>query len=300
MTNYNIYPDYDSRSKIISNLSNRYSFISHSYIGQSLCGRGIDLLHIGNSKNKILFCGGFHGSEYLTILALLKFAEESADSFCNNKNTQKNKIYNLLKTTGLSIVPCVNPDGTEIALHGSKSAKSYSAFVESTSANTQNWQANARGIDINHNFNAGWYALKQRELDMNITKPSPTRFGGPFPESEPETKALTTLCKNNNFKASLALHSQGREIYCSFGNNTPRSSFLLAELASKASGYSIATPEDIATGGGFKDWFIEKFHKPALTVEMGLGKNPLPLSDFEKEYDTLKKIFLAMLTLKSN
>ncbi len=254
-------------------------------------------MHIGNSKNKVLLCGGFHGSEYLTVLALIKFIDECAQSICSNKNNKIN-INDFLKKIGLSVVPCVNPDGTEIALHGSQSAGSYRDLIEKITDNTVHWQANARGVDINHNFDAGWYELKQRELDAGINCPAPTRFGGTNPESEPETKALTKLCNTTNYCAALALHSQGREIYCTFGKNTPKSSTELADAAAKASGYTVAQPEDIATGGGFKDWFIEKFKKPAITVEMGIGKNPLPLSDFEREYPLLRKIFSTFLTLQ--
>jgi g-D-glutamyl-meso-diaminopimelate peptidase len=166
----------------------------------------------------------------------------------------------------------------------------YKPLVEEVSDNTDKWQANARGVDINHNFNAGWCTLKERELSRNIKCPSPTRFGGNCPESEPETKALTGLCQRTDFERAIALHSQGREIYCSFGKHTPVLSFRLASVFSQASGYNIGFPEEIATGGGFKDWFIEKFRRPALTIEMGLGENPLPLSDFEEEYEILKSI----------
>lgn len=101
-----------------------------------------------------------------------------------------------LSIRGLTIVPCVNPDGTEIALHGSDAAFKYKPLVEKVCTDTYKWQANARGVDINHNFNAGWCRLKQLELKNNIKCPAPTRFGGNHPESEPETKALTTLCRN--------------------------------------------------------------------------------------------------------
>ena len=30
--------------------------------------------------------------------------------------------------------------------------------------------------------------------------------------------------------------------------------------------------------GGFKDWFIDCFHRPGFTIEAGKGKNPLPFS----------------------
>ena len=46
----------------------------------------------------------------------------------------------------------------------------------------------------------------------------------------------------------------------------------------KASGYCMAEPEALASLGGFKDWFIDYFHRPAFTIEAGKGKNPLPYS----------------------
>lgn len=291
MINYNVYPDYQKRKEIINTLCSKFSFIKHSYIGKSVCDRCIDSLHIGNTKKRILYAGGFHGSEYLTTLALLKFLEECAESVMNNNLIGKYDIAKLLKIRGLTIVPCVNPDGVEIALNGSNSALKYKTLVERVSTNTKNWKANARGVDINHNFNAGWYALKQRELSLGINRPAPTRYGGTHPESEPETKALTRLCKSVSFERALALHSQGREIYCCFGRHTPVQSFRLASVFSEASCYNIAFPEEIATGGGFKDWFIEKFRRPGLTIEMGLGENPLPLTDLDTEYEIVRKIF---------
>lgn len=290
MTDYNVFPDYKTRKEIINGLCGKYKFIKHCFAGKSVCGRGIDVLHIGNTKNRVLYCGGFHGSEYLTVLALLKFFEECCQAMQNDNPVGEYKIGNFLSIRGLTIVPCVNPDGTEIALYGSDAAFKYKPLVEKVCTDTYKWQANARGVDINHNFNAGWCRLKQLELKNNIKCPAPTRFGGNHPESEPETKALTTLCRNIDFERAIALHSQGREIYCSFGRHTPVLSFRLASIFSQASGYNIAFPEEIATGGGFKDWFIEKFRRPALTIEMGLGKNPLPLSDFEEEYKILQSI----------
>lgn len=290
MSDYNIFPDHATQKTIIDDICKNYSFVRHSYAGKSVCGRCIDVLHIGNTKNRVLYCGGFHGSEYLTILALLKFFEECCEAVKNHTSVNKYKIGDFLSIRGLTIVPCVNPDGVEIALNGSDAAMRYKSLVDKVCTNTYKWQANARGVDINHNFNAGWCALKQRELSRNIKCPAPTRYGGTRPESEPETKALTALCKNISFERALALHSQGREIYCSFGKNTPVLSFRLASQFSQASGYNIAFPEEIATGGGFKDWFIEKFRRPALTIEMGLGENPLPLSDFESEYKILQSI----------
>ena len=134
MPDYNVFPDYKTRKEIINELCDRYKFIKHCFAGKSVCGRGIDVLHIGNTKNRVLYCGGFHGSEYLTILALLKFFEECCEAMESDKTVGGCKIGNFLSIRGLTIVPCVNPDGTEIALHGSDAAFKYKPLVEKAKA----------------------------------------------------------------------------------------------------------------------------------------------------------------------
>lgn len=50
MTDYNVMPDYQTRRKIINDICEKYSFVHHSFAGKSVCGRCIDVLHIGNTK----------------------------------------------------------------------------------------------------------------------------------------------------------------------------------------------------------------------------------------------------------
>lgn len=267
------YPDHDQQRRAVEKISRKCRV---SVIGKSLCGRDIYALSFGNGCRPLI-AAGFHGMEYLTVAAALRFAAE-----CD---------------AGAVIVPCVNPDGVEIAIHGACSAGAYSKFVSKTDDENR-WQANARGVDINHNFDADWQNVKRRERKAGIVRPAATRYGGEFPESEPETRALTRLCRQNDFSRVLALHSQGREIYWDFGDKTPKCCKALAEKMAAVSGYSVASPEPLATGGGFKDWFINEFHRCGFTVEMGLGKNPLPLADFDSEYPLVKKL-LRVFTVTS-
>lgn len=273
MINYNVYPDYENQVKIINEICKEYKVKKFS-IGKSLCGRDIFALQICG-KGQAIIAGGFHGTEYLTVLAALKFAEEYAE------NTSG---------CGVTIVPCVNPDGTEIAINGTDFSGEFYPIVSQTCRDKRLWKANARGVDINHNFDACWNRVKANELALGINKPACTRYGGCAPESEPETQAIVRLCTNMRFERALALHSQGREIYWDFGNCTPKECLELAKRMADVSGYKISSPEEIATGGGFKDWFIQKFHRCGFTVEMGLGTNPLPVSDFQEEYPVVKKI----------
>ncbi len=274
--NYNFYPDYKNQRAAIDRLAETGKF-SVLDIGKSLCGRTIFALKCGKEEPLALIAGGFHGTEYLTVLAALKYAAE------------------LPKGRSVVIVPCVNPDGTEIAINGFESAGRYSKTAEKICRDKNLWKANARGVDINRNFNACWNKVKQLEIKEGICRPACTRFGGLRPESEPETRAMVRLCRRFCFDRVLALHSQGREIYWDFKNLAPKRSLELAEKMSKASGYALSSPEAIADGGGFKDWFLLAFRRPGFTAEIGLGENPLPLSGFEAEYPHIKGLIDAFL-----
>lgn len=96
-------------------------------------------------------------------------------------------------------------------------------------------------------------------------------------------------CIKQNFSRCYAFHSQGREIYYTFGDETPKDSKTMARLLARTCNYKLSTPPSIADGGGFKDWFIHRFNKPGFTFEIGKGENPLPLSDLEEEYKILQK-----------
>ena len=51
----------------------------------------------------------------------------------------------------------------------------------------------------------------------------------------------------------------------------------------------------IDSHAGYKDWFIQEFRKPGFTIELGLGVNPLPISQFDEIYSESLGIFLASL-----
>jgi g-D-glutamyl-meso-diaminopimelate peptidase len=71
----------------------------------------------------------------------------------------------------------------------------------------------------------------------------------------------------------------------------------MAETLAKSCGYKVSKPEAIASYGGFKDWFIEVYGRPGFTVEIGKGKNPLPVGDFESNYLKCRKLMLTALNI---
>lgn len=287
--------DEQNRNVLIGELFSKYPFLKKECIGVSLCGREIPMLTVGTGK-KILFACAFHGMEWLTTAVVLRFLDELLESICKKSFFCGIKTEAAFNKRMLCVVPCVNPDGVEIAVNGAESAGEYSERIKEIGSEKR-WQANAAGVDINHNFNAGWKALKALEIKNGINSPAPTRFGGKFPESEPESRAMARLCRNNDFARAFAFHSQGEEIYWSFGEYSPESARLQGELLAELSGYKLSEPDGLAVGGGFKDWFVETFNRPAFTVEIGRGENPLPISDLDDIYSRLKQMLLISIIM---
>lgn len=276
-------------------VNENYQFVKCETIGYSHCNREINAYTIGNTDETVLYIGGVHGMEYITSRLIMRHFIRLCENYKNCTKFNGYKVRSFLGNRGLTVVPCLNPDGVSICRIGANSAGELAEFVNRASCgDTAQWQANAVGVDINHNFDADWQNVRKREKETGILSPGPTKFGGDYPESEPETKAVTNLCRTRNIRHAIAFHSQGEEIYYTFGEHTPNRSFKLASLMNMMSNYRLCEPEGTAVGGGFKDWFIEELHRPAFTVEVGIGKNPLPDSDLDSIYERLEEMLTTM------
>lgn len=272
---------YASVRRMCAELTAKYPFLCEVPLGCSACGREMIALMLccpgKAAQGRVLFAAAFHGQEWITSLVILRFLEELCYCLQHGLSMESVDVRRALAGRTLIVVPQVNPDGVEIALNGSKTAGEYAALVRTLGGDEQGlWQANARGVDINHNFDAGFDTVC---ADMP-TAPAPRRFRGEKPESESETKLLCALCRRISFRHVTALHTQGEEIYWQYGEHTPAASRMMAEIMASAAGYITKTPSGSAAFGGFKDWFIDTFHRPGFTIELGRGINPLPLTDF--------------------
>jgi len=49
---------------------------------------------------------------------------------------------------------------------------------------------------------------KAQEEALGIFGPGPTRYGGPYPLSEPESSAMVSFTRTHDFRLALAYHSQ--------------------------------------------------------------------------------------------
>ena len=214
-------------------LRGRYRFLDTIPIGRSVLGREIFglLLGGGNGPEKVLFAAAFHGQEWLTALTVLRLCEDICEAMQKDGKLDDLDLRQALAGRSLILVPMVNPDGVDIALRGAEAAGPFAEQAAALGADRPGlWQANARGVDINHNFNAGWALLQELERKKGIDGPAPRQWGGPCPESEPETRALTGLCARFRFRHVVALHSQGEEIYWRYGDRTPPQAQMMADV----------------------------------------------------------------------
>lgn len=280
--------DYLKLQKIIDALCCRNPQINKFSIGKSCFGRDITALKINGGDECVLFTAAFHGSEHITSNVLLMFLEDFGLAFATNRSLCGINIKKALGNRSVVFVPRVNPDGCEIAINGALGCgKRTTEIYKMCKGDFCHYNANWRGVDINHNFDAGWQQLRALEKKSGILGPAPTRYGGERPHSEPETRAIVNFCREHDVHHAVALHSQGEVIYWSYNGLENESAKQMAKIMATTSGYALDVPLGLAVGGGFKDWFISEFSRPAFTIEVGKGENPLPITDAMKIYGKL-------------
>ncbi len=279
-------------------LCRAYPFLHRTVIGQSVCGKPLYALSIGHGPHAVLFAAAFHSQEWLTSLAALRLCEELCRQYSGEEEPMRFDFASAAAHRTVVIVPLVNPDGVDIAIHGSAAGGCHAEMLHIQGADIKGyWQANARGVDLNHNFNAGRAQLSALERSHGLTGPCGRQWGGSSAESEPETKALCDLCRRIPFAHVAALHSQGEEIYWQYGERTPSHARMTARFLGSLSGYTPALPDTLASHGGFKDWFIEQTGHLGFTFELGRGKNPLPIAQFDDIYDKARDMLLCTAIL---
>ena len=148
----------------------------------------------------------------------------------------------------------------------------------------EGWKANLLGVDLNLQYPAGWLQAREIKFSQGFTRPGPRDYVGRAPLSQRETKALAGYTEAVDPDLVLAYHAQGKEIYWQFRDYFVPGAEALGERFAEVSGYRLAQAPFNSSFAGFKDWFIQNFRRPAYTIEVGEGTNPLPLSQFEEIY----------------
>jgi hypothetical protein len=224
-------------------------FVRQIYLGQSAEGRPIRALVVGGTNSVAALIGNTHGGESGGELILY-----SAEQLLMHDQE-------LLRNAGIVAVPALNIDARKRLLEG------HISYI----------RKNARGVDLNRNFPAGWtnrefmYGQYNDDLKSDI-------YRGAAPASEPETKAALKLLAEYRPKAVVAYHWMGcltgrRIQFCAGtqGYNQIQASFseeyLKGFLGSDRSGDLSLFVRSVPSPGSLQRYCCEGLQIPCLVVE---------------------------------
>lgn len=290
------YFDHKELERLIEEIQSSYNFLEIGTLGKSILGKNIPRITIGKGKTNVIYIGAHHGMEWITAALLIQFIYDFCEAYLNGSSIFDISTRVIFETRKIHIIPMLNPDGIDYAIHGVAADNVLKErLVKMNHGNDfSSWQANARGVDLNHNYNCGFAEYKILERDMGLFGGACGKYSGEYSESEPETRALCNFVRYVMPSLALSLHTQGEEIYYTSGDNQTKDSLMIAKTISRLTNYRISLPCGTAKYGGFTDWFINELNRPSFTLECGLGKNPLPFTDFEKIYFKIKRALFTI------
>ncbi|CAM3512013.1 M14 family zinc carboxypeptidase [Marinicrinis lubricantis] len=289
MTDYG----YMEMTEDLEQLSRKYPFLELTDIGSSVMGKRIPLVKIGQGRKKVHFNGSFHANEWITTVLLMRFLEDYAEAVMHDGVLRGERARYLYNNASLWIVPMVNPDGVELVQEGVTSDHPYYRSLlewNEGSFDFSSWKANIRGVDLNDQYPAHWEVERGRRV---VLGPGPRDYVGTAPLTEPEALAIAQLSQNTQFDEVYAFHTQGEEIYWNYRDLEPPESEQIALRLAEASGYRAV--KLTGSDAGYKDWFIQEFRRTGFTIEAGIGRNPLPITDFPSIYQRVLGIMVEGL-----
>ena len=215
-------------------------------IGTSAGGNPIEAYHYGTGDTELLFVGGIHGAyEWNTSLLMYQFMDYlDANPAAVAANER------------VTIIPQLNPDGVQ-KIAGA--AGRFSASDIPAGADTVPGRYNARGVDLNRNFDCDWQA-------QGTWQNHPVS-GGTAAFSEPESQAVRAYVAAHQPKAAVVWYSAAGGVYSSncHGGVLPETKALTDAFA-QASGYPGHESFDFyAITGDMVNW-LAKGNVPAISV----------------------------------
>lgn len=142
-------------------LQRNYPTVMLKQVGATVYGKELNAILVGNQKNMIACIGAIHAGESgpeILLSALSEMLRENPHVF---------------DKCGLAVLPIVNADMRDAMVKGAP------------------WyiRTNAKGVDLNRNFDANWNITEYGYNLSTADYRSPT-YRGPYPHSEPEVRAV--------------------------------------------------------------------------------------------------------------
>lgn len=288
---------YAHSQALLAKMQSAYPFAQFSVFGRTVTERGLFSLTLGEGTDNVLFLAGLQGGDAAAPLLLYRFFARLCAAYSANKSVCNVQIRRSLQGRKITVVPCANPDSFEIRRYGALGAGRYAGLVSRAAGNTfTNWRANARGVNIAHNFD---FHHRPVLLDTAADRPAPFAYAGPAPESEAETQALVRLCLRESFRHSVLIEDFGRRFFWSGAEGCFEKSDipLTAKVLAGAADYTLSEKEETLRHGTFTEWFSTEFHRPAFTVAAGENPRVENQNDFDKVYREIEEMLVLSAIL---
>ncbi len=289
---------YDIMTNDIKNQAEKYPEIFFcKSIGKTNYGREIWAIKLGKGKANVFINASHHAREWLTTNLIMNMVEEYAKAYENNMEIENYNVKDLLDKVSIWFIPMVNPDGVTLQQNGLSafSKEIHKSLVEMNngSYDFKKWKANADGVDLNRQYPAEWENI----TDVSYI-PAFKNYKGESPLQTIENSSLVDFTYEIDPEISVAYHSSGRIIYWFFHNqkeNIERDRDIAIKIA-KVADYELVKPRSNPSGGGYTDWFIQEFKRPAYTIEIGkhVYERELPLSSYPEAWKRNKSIGLLI------
>jgi g-D-glutamyl-meso-diaminopimelate peptidase len=288
--------DYQALTDFLSKLQGS-EIAQVSVLTRSILGREIPLITLGRGKQAVLYVGAHHGMEGITCGVLLDFIADFIKQYEKRSTVYEYPMQYLLEERCIHIVPMLNPDGVEYTVHGVGEGNPLRERVLKMNGGEDfsKWQANARGVDLNHNYDAGFLAYKRKEAKAGIMGGAPTRYSGEYPESEPECAALSNVLRTVAPSAVLSLHMGEDAVYLAPREHaaTRRTAERIARLCA----CTVRDTEGAASYGSLCDYAGEVLAIPSFALSVGHGETPPPEERFSSLYDRISRVLFRLPAL---
>ncbi|MDO7907852.1 M14 family zinc carboxypeptidase [Paenibacillus sp. JX-17] len=289
---------YTAMTRDIQELAARYpELVTYHSIGKTAYGREIWAVKLGYGEASVFINGSHHAREWLTSTLNMYMLEQYAAAYQENRKIGTYNVRQILNETSIWFVPMVNPDGVTLQQSGLKAfpQTAWKALVQMNGGSRSflRWKANAQGIDPNRQYPADW-----AHIWNSPGSPSWMNYKGNRPLQTAENQSLVQFTYQIDPEIALSYHSAGRILFWNF-HTLPQNLMRdkrLADIVSAITGYTQVKPTANPSGGGYTDWFITTFGRPAFTPEIGVkqGETSLPLSAFQAEWSRNRTLGLRI------
>ena len=281
---FGIKPRREDYAAAAAALSEGAAPVQSQVFGHSMLSEELTVFRLGEGHRRILLVGTHHGTEWLCTGLLFRFLHDLCHGYTMRQTCGGIDLRFLLSRTTFFVVPTVNPDGARMACFGEPLPPLEKRQIGMNGgAGFLTWQAKARGVDLNHNYDYAHAAYKELERALPVGA-GKALYAGEFPESEPETHALAGLVRSLAPSAVLSLHLGGDVLYSA--PDTPAVGRMADRLSTALSCRRIrATGTDAY--GGFCDYTGYTLGIPSFTPVLGKGENPPPVTAADMLYARL-------------